>query len=343
MALSPTGALWGIDPNIAAPHVHQVSVGIQREIGWATAVEARYVGTFGREHLARHRLQPGADQPGLPRRLQSRAVERISCAAGRTRLSARSSIRRCRAASPLTVLPSFGAALLTNANVVSQPADEPGRRACRLLHEPAAWPGPLATFMQNPGIYASQGLANGGFSDYNSLQLELRRRFRNGFFGQLNYTLLRYEHRFSRHCAEPLRGVHGQRPPGAQHRPLGVSRHTCRNANAIYELPFGSDRDGSTRTASSTRSSAAGRWLDLRLVRAARQSASPRHAAPSTAPAAQTAPAEPDQLQHRVQHAVGRRNQGPARRPQASRTGRSSGSIRRSSTRSPAAPSAPTT
>ena len=42
--------------------------------------------------------------------------------------------------------------------------------------------------MQNPAIYASQGLANGGFSDYNSLQLELRRRFRNGFFGQLAYT-----------------------------------------------------------------------------------------------------------------------------------------------------------
>ncbi len=48
IALSANAALWGIDPNIDAPHVHQVSVGIQREIGWSTAVEARYVGTFGR-------------------------------------------------------------------------------------------------------------------------------------------------------------------------------------------------------------------------------------------------------------------------------------------------------
>src|SRR5687767_7341402 len=48
MALSSTGALWGIDPEIRAPHVHQVSIGIQRELPWQTAVEARYVGTFGR-------------------------------------------------------------------------------------------------------------------------------------------------------------------------------------------------------------------------------------------------------------------------------------------------------
>src|SRR4029450_7581433 len=47
-ALSATNPLWGIDPNLKAAHVHQVSVGIQREIGWATAIEARYVGTFGR-------------------------------------------------------------------------------------------------------------------------------------------------------------------------------------------------------------------------------------------------------------------------------------------------------
>ena len=79
---SDDGVLWGIDPNIKSPHVHQVSVGIQRELRWSTAVEARYVGTFGREHLARHRLQPDPAQPGVPRRLQSRAVERLPRAAG---------------------------------------------------------------------------------------------------------------------------------------------------------------------------------------------------------------------------------------------------------------------
>ena len=44
-------------------------------------------------------------------------------------------------------------------------------------------------FLQNPGIYAAQAMQNGGFSDYNSLQIEVRRRFVGGFFGQMNYTL----------------------------------------------------------------------------------------------------------------------------------------------------------
>ena len=52
-ARRPVGAqhsavLWGIDPDIESPNVHQVSVGIQREVRWSMAVEARYVGTFGR-------------------------------------------------------------------------------------------------------------------------------------------------------------------------------------------------------------------------------------------------------------------------------------------------------
>ncbi len=48
-ALSPTGVFWGIDPDLHAPHVHEVSLGIQRELARGTAVEARYVGTFGRD------------------------------------------------------------------------------------------------------------------------------------------------------------------------------------------------------------------------------------------------------------------------------------------------------
>ena len=52
--------------------------------------------------------------------------------------------------------------------------------------------------MQNPAIYASQGLSNGGFSDYNSLQLELRRQYRSGFLGQINYTLSNTQDRLGR-------------------------------------------------------------------------------------------------------------------------------------------------
>ena len=38
-----------LDPDLRQPHVHQVSVGVSRELRWSMAGEARYVGTFGRD------------------------------------------------------------------------------------------------------------------------------------------------------------------------------------------------------------------------------------------------------------------------------------------------------
>ena len=49
MALSATGPMGTVDPDIQQPQVHQVSVGIQRELPWSFAGEARYVGSFGRD------------------------------------------------------------------------------------------------------------------------------------------------------------------------------------------------------------------------------------------------------------------------------------------------------
>ena len=46
--VSPGAAAFAIDPDIKQPHVHQVSVGVTRELPWYFAGEARYVGTFGR-------------------------------------------------------------------------------------------------------------------------------------------------------------------------------------------------------------------------------------------------------------------------------------------------------
>ena len=82
IALSATGVLWGIDPDIQSPKVHQVSFGIQRELPWASAAEARYVGTFGRGIWRGTDFNQVKISPGLPGRLQPRAVERVPCAAG---------------------------------------------------------------------------------------------------------------------------------------------------------------------------------------------------------------------------------------------------------------------
>ena len=93
--------------------------------------------------------------------------------------------------------------------------------------------------MQNPGIYASQGIANGGFSDYNSLQLELRRQFRNGFFGQMNYTFAKTNTDSAGTAQNRFEAfMDNTRPELNTGRSIFQYTHVI-NANAIVELPFG--------------------------------------------------------------------------------------------------------
>jgi hypothetical protein len=102
--------------------------------------------------------------------------------------------------------------------------------------------GANAAFLPNAAIYAANLVANGGFSDFHSIQLEARRRLSSGFFGQVNYT-----------WSDTLTDSGGQGQNRFEafmdnnRRALGTGRsffhqtHVV-NANAIYELPFGADR-----------------------------------------------------------------------------------------------------
>jgi hypothetical protein len=99
--------------------------------------------------------------------------------------------------------------------------------------------GALATFMQNPAIYASQGIVNGGFSDFNSMQLELRRQFRNGLFGQVNYSFSNTNTDSAGTGQNRLEVFTDRnRPELNTGRSVFQVTHVV-NANAIYELPFG--------------------------------------------------------------------------------------------------------
>jgi hypothetical protein len=97
-------------------------------------------------------------------------------------------------------------------------------------------------FLQNPGIYSANAIYNGGFSDYNALQIELRRQFRNGLFAQVNYTFAdtntnsdgTAQNRFEAFLDNNRRGL-------SEGRSEFHVTHVL-NANAIYELPFGAGR-----------------------------------------------------------------------------------------------------
>ena len=235
MALTPSAVLWGIDPNIEAPHVHQVSIGIQRELPWATAAEARYVGTFGRG------IWRGTDYNQVnisPEFLADFKAARnngyLAQAAGLGFVPTYNP--NVPGSVPLTVLPSFG--LLTNATVRSHiQTNSVGSLADYYITSRV--PGAIATFMQNPAIYASNALSNGGFSDYHGLQFELRRQFRNGFFAQVNYSFSHSNTNSAGTSQNRFEAfMDNYRPELNTGRSVFHVTHVM-NANAILELPFG--------------------------------------------------------------------------------------------------------
>jgi hypothetical protein len=240
IALSATGALWGIDPDIQSPKVHQVSIGIQRELPWSTAVEARYVGTFGRDIWRGtdfNQVQISPDFLADFNRARSNGF--LAQQAGKA-----FDIRfdpTVAGSVPLTVLPNFGTNLLTNSTAVSNiQTNQVAGLADFYMGQRV--PGALATFMQNPAIYASQALSNGAFSDYNSLQLELRRQFRNGFLGQVNYTFANTKTDSAGTAQNRFEAfMDNLRPELNTGRSVFNVTHVI-NANAIYELPFGHDK-----------------------------------------------------------------------------------------------------
>ena len=239
MALSATGVLWGLDPNLGAPHVHQVSVGIQREIGWSTAVEARYVGTFGRgiwRGIDYNQVQVSPDFLADFNRARSNGYLAVQSGLSFSPVYN----PNVPGSVPLTVLPSFGVSL-TNATVVNNlQTNQVGGLAD--FYMTSRVPGSLNTFLQNPAIYSSNALTNGGFSDYNALQLEVRRQFRNGFFGQVHYTFSDTntdsdgtgQNRFEAF-------MDNFRPELNTGRSVFHISHAVA-ANTIYEMPFGNGK-----------------------------------------------------------------------------------------------------
>jgi hypothetical protein len=242
IAANASAILWGIDPDIESPLVHQVSVGIQRELPWSMAIEGRYVGTFGRD------IWRGTDFNQVqisPEFLAdfNRARQNGFLAAAQPGGSFSPIFRSdIPGSQPLTVLPSFltatGTSLYTNSTAVSNIQTNQAA-ALADFFVTSRGVGALGTFMQNPGIYASQAIANGGFSDYNSFQAELRRQFRNGFFAQVNYTLATTNTNSAGTAQNRFEAfMDNNRPELNTGRSLFENRHVI-NANAIVELPFG--------------------------------------------------------------------------------------------------------
>lgn len=267
------GTVFAVDPDLQVPSLYQWNVGIQREIGWKTALEVRYVGNRS-SNLVR-----GLDynQVKLPsgyiddfnravnnlRLNEAERTARIAAcvAGGGTTATCTSQVNATLPNSagynpalmgsvPLTLFPTFpnqglvgtatsaGNATILNSIRGGVAAD----LGITYAINKATFPGLDALFLANPNTGVADLLGNFGISRYHSLQIEVRRRFSDGLYFQANYTLqktLTDSPGIGQTRFDPL--IDNANPRNEYGRWDADQQHVF-NFNGIYELPVGKGR-----------------------------------------------------------------------------------------------------
>jgi hypothetical protein len=243
------GTISLIDPNFQVQRNYEYNFGIQREIGFQSVIEVRYVGGYSKE------LVRSIDLNQLEIRNNGfladfRRAESNCRLQGATIAGTGDPILRCtnaafNAAIPGSQqLPVFN--LLSGGGFLNNTAILPSIRN--------GTPGALAevyvingineiNFLNNPNAGVVNFTTNGGRYNYNSLQVEYRRRYIKGLSLQANYTWQKIlsdvtgsTDEVNQTRVEPYLDNADKTRDYA--RPPYDRSHTF-NFNGIYELPFG--------------------------------------------------------------------------------------------------------
>jgi hypothetical protein len=227
--------VFAVNPNIKTPLTQEWNFGFQREIGFQTAIEIRYVGGKS-DNLVRALdfNQVIINENGFLADFNRARANLITFgAAGCT--AAQAVATGCQ---QLLVYPNLGSGgLLTNPTITGQLiAGTPGAQAETYIVNGLQG---TVRFRPNENAGVADLLSNYGKYRYNSLQIELRRRFAQGLYFQTNYTFQKTltdasgvgQTRF-----EPNLDNNNARLEYAR---AEYDQTHVFNFNSIYELPFG--------------------------------------------------------------------------------------------------------
>lgn len=226
------GTVFAIDPNIQTPKVQEYNFGIQREFG-ANAVEIRYVGGRG-DNLWRSIDYNQIDI------VTNGFLADFNRARANFLLTGNPSCTTagCQA---LTVFPNLvGGGSLANAANRNQLVN--GTPADLALNYVSLNQSGTVKFLPNANTGVANLFTNGAKYNYNSLQVEFRRRFTKGLYFQTNYTFqktLTNGIGTSQTLVEPF--LDNARPELEYSRADYDTTHGFK-LNGIYELPFGNGR-----------------------------------------------------------------------------------------------------
>jgi len=242
------GTVFAIDPDLQVPGSHEVSFGIQREIGFQTVMEVRYV------HSRTNNLVRGldlnqvnivsngflADFNRARTNIRNFGNAGVNCTAGQVAANGQA----CQPLQLFNTAPFGGAtapALTGTAgtSTTMRNAIIAGNVSDLAINYITLFGLGNSVLLPNPGTGVVDLLTNSARSRYNSLQIEMRRRFQNGFTYQANYTfqkLLTDAPGTGQTRFEPLID---NADPGSEFGVGDQDTGHVFNFNGIYELPFG--------------------------------------------------------------------------------------------------------
>jgi hypothetical protein len=222
-------AIFGINPNIQVPRTVEYSFGIQRELGFQTAIELRYVG--GRSN----NLWRGTDYNQVDI-FNNGFLADFNRARANLLLTGNPA---CTSAGcqTLTVFPNlaatfFGAGVINNALL----AGDAGQLA--FIYQSNLLQGDVQ-LVKNPNAGPVDVLDNTGKYRYNSLQAEIRRRFAQGLYFQANYTFQKTLTDASGVTQTNFEPNLDNADPHLEYARADYDQTHIFNFNGIYELPFG--------------------------------------------------------------------------------------------------------
>ncbi len=249
------GTISLIDPNLQVQRNYEYNFGIQREVGFQSVIEIRYVGGYSKE-LTRS-IDYGQLRVADSGLLADFLIARENCRLqGLTLPGAADPTQKCTDARfnpaivgsrPTPYLTSLEGGGFLNNNVILGPirAGTPGALAETYVVNligitPGSGYNPLTA---NPQGGVLNLTTNGGRFNYNSLQMEFRRRFTQGLSLTANYTFQKIltdvtgsTDEVNQTRVEPYLDNNNQlRDYG---RAIYDRTHTF-NFNGLYELPFG--------------------------------------------------------------------------------------------------------
>ncbi len=243
--------VFAADPNLQVARIDEYNFGIQRELGFNTALEIRYVG--GRSNSLIRAFDFNQinirDTGFLTDFLRAQSNCRLQAASiGQTGLNCTNA--GFNAAIPgsqqLPVFAQLPFGTFLNNSAVLAPIQNGTPADLALLYINNGLDidenGVGVQFRANRNAGPVDYLANEGLYRYNALQVEVRRRFTQGFSFQANYTFQKTltdvpeedQNRF-----DPYLDLEN---PGLEYSRADFDRTHAFNFNAIYELPFGKGR-----------------------------------------------------------------------------------------------------